>query len=76
MTSYIVIYRTATHIGHTMHADEAEARQDEHLSTQWNGRLYSISDAEGFSGAEAKDLYNHGAEAMSPAWGIAEIEVE
>jgi len=73
--SYLVIYRTATHVAYVIHEDEDVARRDEHLSGRWMGRLYSIDDADGFGAPEAKDLYNHGIEAMAPAWGIREIEI-
>ena len=74
MTQYLVIYRTVSHVAYVRYDDLDEARQDEHLGTQWSGRLYSIDDGDGFAAVEAKDLYNHGVEAMAPGWGIAEIE--
>ena len=72
--AYLVIYRTATHIGYRIHETDREARADEHLSPRWSGSLYRIDDPEGFTQAEAKDLYNHGIAAMAPGWRLTEID--
>jgi hypothetical protein len=73
MTMFVVVYKTATHVAFKIFKKEAEARESEYYSGRWNGSLYSIEDADGFGAAEAKDLYNHGADAMAPGWGVREV---
>jgi hypothetical protein len=74
--SFIVIWRTATHVAHAEYETETEARGDLHLDRQWNGSLYHVADADGFSAAEAKDIYNHGVAYLPPTWSITELDVE
>ena len=71
--AYLVIYRTATHVSYTVYETEVAARDDEHLAPGWCGILYKIVDPDGFTQAEAKDLYHRGVEAMAPGWGITEL---
>jgi hypothetical protein len=72
--TYAVIYRTVTHVAHRLFDTEDAARQDEHLSDRWMGRLYSIADADGFDAAEAKELYS--TDELAPAWGVARIDLD
>lgn len=74
-TTYIVIYRTATHVAHVIHSNLEDALADEHLGPRWSGRLYS-TDQPDFSAAEAKEIYNHGVDSLPDAWGICDITPE
>ncbi len=73
---YLVIWHTATHVDYTLYDTETEARDDEHMSSRWCGRMYAIADAVGFTGAEAKALYTHGVEFMAPGWGLTELQAD
>lgn len=73
---YIVVYRTATHIGFRTYDSEAEAREHVSRSPGYYAQLYACANPDGFGYAEAKDLYTHGTDALAPAWGIREIDLE